>query len=119
MEFFMNIMRWVSSCVDSPTCIYSLAFPQLLVAIPATWTNSWLSYIQNKLSLAYRTRLTRRVMGQYLGEDESEGTSEKIYYKLCKLPSTIVSVLSLTGCLANLDDRIKIPDQLSSVQSLV
>ncbi|OBZ79919.1 ATP-binding cassette sub-family D member 2 [Grifola frondosa] len=33
--FLLNILRW------------------LLVAIPATWTNSWLSYVQNKLALAY------------------------------------------------------------------
>ncbi|RDB28994.1 ATP-binding cassette sub-family D member 2 [Hypsizygus marmoreus] len=76
LEFFWNILRW------------------LLVAIPATWTNSWLSYIQNKLAIAYRTRLTREVMKQYLGE-EAEGPEGKVYYKL-----------------SNLDDRIKNPDQM-------
>ncbi|KAF8912942.1 ABC transporter transmembrane region 2-domain-containing protein [Gymnopilus junonius] len=65
LQFFMNILRW------------------LLVAIPATWTNSWLSYIQNKLTIAYRTRLTQEVMKQYLGKT-----------------------------VANLDDRIKNPDQM-------
>jgi ATP-binding cassette subfamily D (ALD) long-chain fatty acid import protein len=54
----------------------------LLVAIPATWTNSWLSYVQNKLAIAYRTRLTQEVMKQYLGEEE-EGPDGKVYYKLC------------------------------------
>ncbi|KAF8266209.1 ABC transporter transmembrane region 2-domain-containing protein [Lactarius quietus] len=34
VPFLLNIIRW------------------LLVAIPATWTNSWLSYIQNKLAIA-------------------------------------------------------------------
>lgn len=63
LQFFRNILRW------------------LLVAIPATWTNSWLSYIQNKLAIAYRTRLTREVMKQYLGE-EGEGPNGKIYYKI-------------------------------------
>ena len=58
----MNILKW------------------LLVAVPATWTNSWLSYIQNKLSLAYRTRLTEEVMKQYLGDDKEH--NEKIFYKL-------------------------------------
>lgn len=53
----------------------------LIVAIPATWTNSWLTYIQNKLAIAYRTRLTRAVMDQYLG-DESGSADGKIYYKL-------------------------------------
>lgn len=76
LPFFWNILRW------------------LLVAIPATWTNSWLSYIQNKLAIAYRTRLTQEVMKQYLGE-EGEGSEGKVYYKL-----------------ANLDDRIKNPDQM-------
>ncbi len=66
LEFFLNIMRW------------------LLVAIPATWTNSWLSYIQNKLSIAYRTRLTKVILQQYLGE-EDEGPQGKVYYKICKL----------------------------------
>ena len=61
MAFFWNIFRW------------------LLVAVPATATNSWLSYIQNKLSIAYRTRLTKELITQYLGED---GDQEKLYYKL-------------------------------------
>lgn len=65
LQFFWNILRW------------------LLVAIPATWTNSWLSYIQNKLAIAYRTRLTTEVMKQYLGE-EAEGPEGKVYYKLCE-----------------------------------
>ncbi|KAH9937393.1 adrenoleukodystrophy protein [Fomitopsis serialis] len=76
MPFLLNILRW------------------LLVAIPATWTNSWLSYIQNKLALAYRTRLTDAVMKQYLG-DEKNAQDLKIFYKL-----------------SNLDDRIKNPDQM-------
>ena len=75
VPFLFNILRW------------------LLVAIPATWTNSWLSYVENKLALAYRTRLTREVMKQYLG-DESDPTDLKTFYKL-----------------ANLDDRVKNPDQ--------
>ncbi|XP_006454612.1 hypothetical protein AGABI2DRAFT_147969 [Agaricus bisporus var. bisporus H97] len=76
LQFFYNILRW------------------LLVAIPATWCNSWLSYVQNKLAIAYRTRLTREVLSQYLGE-ASQGPEGKVYYKL-----------------ANLDDRIKNPDQM-------
>ncbi|KAF8528026.1 ABC transporter transmembrane region 2-domain-containing protein [Hysterangium stoloniferum] len=75
--FLWNIFRW------------------LLVAIPATATNSWLSYIQNKLSIAYRTRLTKELMRQYLGDD---GDQEKVYYKI-----------------SNLDDRIKNPDQMMTV----
>ncbi|KIJ45698.1 hypothetical protein M422DRAFT_251006, partial [Sphaerobolus stellatus SS14] len=75
--FLWNIVRW------------------LLVAVPATATNSWLSYIQNKLSIAYRTRLTKELMTQYLGED---GDEERVYYKM-----------------SNLDDRIKNPDQMMTV----
>ncbi|KAF9821813.1 hypothetical protein IEO21_00243 [Rhodonia placenta] len=76
VPFLLNILRW------------------LLVAIPATWTNSWLSYVQNKLALAYRTRLTEEVMKQYLG-DEKDGQDAKVFYKM-----------------SNLDDRIKNPDQM-------
>ena len=61
VEFLLNILRW------------------LLVAIPATACNSLLSYIQNKLAIAYRTRLTHEVLKQYLG-DESDDS--KIYYKM-------------------------------------
>lgn len=64
LQFFLNILRW------------------LLVAVPATWTNSWLSYIQNKLAIAYRTRLTQEVMKNYLDDENSE-VHEKVYYKLC------------------------------------
>lgn len=60
----LNILRW------------------LLVAIPATWTNSWLSYVQNKLAIAYRTRLTEEVLKQYLGHQQ-EGPEGKVYYKIC------------------------------------
>ena len=73
LEFFFNILRW------------------LLVAIPATWTNSWLSYIQSKLALAYRTRLTQAVIGQYLGDD---GAGDKMYYKICE-SSRLTRVIDL------------------------
>ena len=62
LQFLLNILKW------------------LLVAIPATWTNSWLSFVQNKLSIAYRTRLTKEVMNQYLGDDQEQ--NDKIFYKL-------------------------------------
>jgi ATP-binding cassette subfamily D (ALD) long-chain fatty acid import protein len=96
-QFFFNILRW------------------LLVAIPATWTNSWLSYIQNKLAIAYRTRLTTEVMKQYLG-GEADGPDGKVYYKLGESHSPVISTCTLTfEFSANLDDRIKNPDQLSSL----
>ena len=69
VPFMLNILRW------------------LLVAIPATWTNSWLSYVQNKLAIAYRTRLTQEVMKQYLGDEEDQS---KIFYKMGARQSTLV-----------------------------
>ena len=41
----------------------------------------WLSYVQNKLALAYRTRLTWEVMKQYLG-DERDPNDVTVFYKL-------------------------------------
>ena len=64
--FFLNILKW------------------LMVAIPATLTNSWISFLQNKLAIAYRTRLTKEVMDQYLGNQAHEGPEGKVYYKLCE-----------------------------------
>lgn len=57
---------------------------------PATYTNSLIDYLQSKIALAYRTRLTQRVHDQYL--------SDATYYKL-----------------GNLDDRIRNADQLIAV----
>ncbi|KAG6891066.1 hypothetical protein C0995_014155 [Termitomyces sp. Mi166 len=56
--------------------------------------------VANKLAIAYRTRLTKEVMKQYLGQ-EAEGHDGKVYYKI-----------------SNLDDRIKNPDQLRSLSIL-
>ena len=62
----------------------------MFVAIPATYTNSLLSYLQAKLALSYRSRLTGHIQEQYL--------SDNTFYSL-----------------GNLDDRIKNPDQLITV----
>jgi len=70
MPFLWNVIHW------------------LVVAVPATWTNSWLSYIQNKLAIAFRTRLTEAALQAYLGEDSLEN-KQKIYYKLCVLRSCV------------------------------
>ena len=79
----LNILRW------------------LLVAIPATWTNSWLSYVQNKLAIAYRSRLTNEILKEYLGDEEE--TSDKVYYartrrafEACS-PSTVISYTPLSN----------------------
>ncbi|KAI0203211.1 ABC transporter transmembrane region 2-domain-containing protein [Astrocystis sublimbata] len=62
----------------------------MLIAVPATFTNSMLSYHQAELSLKYRTRLTQHIHDQYL------------------------SKLTFYG-ISSLDDRIKNPDQVISV----
>ncbi|KAF9738033.1 hypothetical protein PMIN04_006457 [Paraphaeosphaeria minitans] len=62
----------------------------MAVAVPATFTNSMLSYHQCKLSLQYRTRLTSYVHSKYL--------SHMTFYTLSAL-----------------DDRIKNADQLITV----
>ncbi|KAG9104596.1 hypothetical protein FRC06_001063 [Ceratobasidium sp. 370] len=71
VPFLLNLLRW------------------LLVAIPATYTNSMLGYIQTKIAIAYRTRLTNQVLDTYLGTENGE---DKVYYKMY--------------------DRIKNPDQM-------
>lgn len=62
----------------------------MLIAVPATFTNSMLSWHQAELSLKYRTRLTQHIHDKYL------------------------SKLTFYGISA-LDDRIKNPDQLIAV----
>ncbi|KAF2422835.1 hypothetical protein EJ08DRAFT_737711 [Tothia fuscella] len=62
----------------------------MIVAVPATFTNSMLSYHQCKLSLQYRTRLTNHIHNKYL--------SQMTFYTLTAL-----------------DDRIKNADQLITV----
>ena len=93
LPFLFNILRW------------------LLVAIPATWTNSWLSYIQNKLAIAYRTRLTEEVLKQYLGHQQ-EGSEGKVYYKICRFMRYQPPSPCTKTPRANLDDRVKNPDQM-------
>jgi ATP-binding cassette subfamily D (ALD) long-chain fatty acid import protein len=62
----------------------------MVVAVPATFTNSMLSYHQCKLSLQYRSRLTRHIHDKYL--------SNMTFYALSAL-----------------DDRIQNADQLITV----
>ncbi|CAI4217198.1 unnamed protein product [Parascedosporium putredinis] len=71
-EFLMRIVWW------------------MLIAVPATFTNSMLSYHQAELSLKYRARLTQFIHDKYL--------SQLTFYGLSAL-----------------DDRIKNPDQLIAV----
>jgi ATP-binding cassette subfamily D (ALD) long-chain fatty acid import protein len=62
----------------------------MLVAVPATFTNSMLQYHQTRLALAYRTRLTKHLHEKYL--------DNMTFYTLSAL-----------------DDRIKNADQLITV----
>ncbi|KAJ3373910.1 hypothetical protein GGF31_008795 [Allomyces arbusculus] len=62
----------------------------MAVAVPATYTNSMLAFLQSKMALAFRTRLTDYVTEKYL--------SSATFYRL-----------------TNLDDRIASPAQLITV----
>ncbi|RUP45127.1 hypothetical protein BC936DRAFT_148577 [Jimgerdemannia flammicorona] len=64
----------------------------MTVAIPATYTNSMLTFMQSKLSIQFRTRLTNYIHDQYL--------SDMTFYAI-----------------GNLDDRIKNADQCITVDT--
>ncbi|CAG8652878.1 8771_t:CDS:10 [Funneliformis caledonium] len=65
----------------------------MIVAIPATYTNSMLTYMQSKLAIQFRTRLTRHIHQKYL--------SDMTFYAI-----------------GNLDDRIKNADQCITVDTM-
>ncbi|CAG8553057.1 6149_t:CDS:10 [Paraglomus brasilianum] len=65
----------------------------MMVAIPATYTNSMLTYMQNKLAIQFRTRLTNHIHDKYL--------SDMTFYTI-----------------GNLDDRIKNADQCITVDAM-
>ncbi|RIB14190.1 ABC transporter transmembrane region 2-domain-containing protein [Gigaspora rosea] len=64
----------------------------MTVAIPATYTNSMLTYMQSKLAIQFRTRLTNYIHQKYL--------SDMTFYAI-----------------GNLDDRIKNADQCITVDT--
>ncbi|KAJ3037863.1 hypothetical protein HDV00_001278 [Rhizophlyctis rosea] len=68
-QFLLHIVYWMA------------------VAVPATYTNTMLTFLQNKLAIAFRTRLTNYLHDRYL--------ADMTFYKV-----------------GNLDDRIKNADQL-------
>ncbi|WWC88124.1 uncharacterized protein L201_003028 [Kwoniella dendrophila CBS 6074] len=118
--------RIVSSLVTAQPALFLTNLTKwLLVAIPATYTNSMLEYLQSELGLAYRTRLTKHALQTYLDpiippsqtqaiiklddeksssssaskqDSESQISGEQLFYKL-----------------SNLDDRIKNADQYLTV----
>lgn len=51
------------------------------IAIPATFTNSMIKYLQSKLAISFRTRLTDHIHQKYL--------ESKTYYKIINLDSRI------------------------------
>lgn len=83
--------RIVSALVRAQTRKFLLGILWwMTVAIPATYCNAMIEFLQSKLALSYRTRLTQRVHEAYLSDDT--------YYQL-----------------GNLDDRIRNADQLITV----
>ncbi|PWN28645.1 hypothetical protein BDZ90DRAFT_218621 [Jaminaea rosea] len=83
--------RIVSALVRAQTRKFLLGILWwMTVALPATYCNAMIEFLQSKLALSYRTRLTQQVHEAYLSDDT--------YYQL-----------------GNLDDRIRNADQLITV----
>lgn len=66
----------------------------MMVAVPATFTNSMLQYLQGTLAVRFRDRLTENILTKYLPMEQNN----PMYYSI-----------------HNLDDRIKNADQLITV----
>ena len=80
--------RLVSALIKGRARAFTLGIVWwMAVAVPATYTNSMLGFLQAKLAISYRTRLTNYIHAHYL--------SNNTFYAL-----------------GNLDDRIKNADQL-------
>ncbi|KAJ1733268.1 ATP-binding cassette long-chain fatty acid transporter pxa1 [Coemansia biformis] len=58
------------------------------IAVPATYTNSMIRFLESKLALAFRTRLTQYVHGMYLDDNLS-------YYKMQTLGGNAASASQL------------------------
>ncbi|OCF31910.1 ATP-binding cassette, subfamily D (ALD), peroxisomal long-chain fatty acid import protein [Kwoniella heveanensis BCC8398] len=100
--------RIVSSLVTAQPALFLMNLARwLLVAIPATYTNSMLEYLQSELGLAYRSRLTKHALNTYLDPPNEATQGENL--------SSDVSGEQLFYKLANLDDRIKNADQYLTV----
>lgn len=83
--------RIVSALVRAQTKQFLLGILWwMTVALPATYCNAMIEFLQSKLALSYRTRLTQKIHDAYLSDDT--------YYQL-----------------GNLDDRIRNADQLITV----
>ncbi|WRT65920.1 uncharacterized protein IL334_002871 [Kwoniella shivajii] len=130
--------RIVSSLVTAQPALFLLNLARwLLVAIPATYTNSMLEYLQSELGLAYRTRLTKHALQTYLdpippssninSTSKSSGQSDQSKSKSDMAMAVDMEKMSQSELdsqisgeqlfykLANLDDRIKNADQYLTV----
>ncbi|WFD03284.1 ATP-binding cassette long-chain fatty acid transporter pxa1 [Malassezia obtusa] len=69
---------------DGPGFLRGL-FLWFALAVPATYTNAMIRYLQSKLSIGFRTRLTRYVNDLYL-------SSNRNYYKVLNLDNRLEAV---------------------------
>ncbi|WAQ91065.1 hypothetical protein PtA15_13A466 [Puccinia triticina] len=76
-----------------------------LLAIPSTYTNSMIRFLQSKLALSFRTRLTRYAHDLYLSSNQN-------FYKLTNLDSRITAADQFLTA-----DIAKFCDSLSSLYS--
>ncbi|KAF9961331.1 hypothetical protein BGZ70_008304 [Mortierella alpina] len=78
------------------------------IALPATYTNSMIRYLQSKLSIAFRTRLTRYVHDLYLNDqityyralnldDRIEGVDQYITTDVAKFCDSLAGLYSNLG----------------------
>ncbi|KAF9362508.1 hypothetical protein BGX34_006010 [Mortierella sp. NVP85] len=78
------------------------------IALPATYTNSMIRYLQSKLSIAFRTRLTRYVHDLYLNDkityykalnldDRIEGVDQYITTDIAKFCDSLAGLYSNLG----------------------
>lgn len=71
-----------------------------LLAVPATYTNAMIRFLQSKLSLAFRTRLTRYVHDLYLNQHQN-------FYKVMNLDNRLETVSQyITHDIAHFSDVI-------------
>ncbi|OCF75242.1 ATP-binding cassette, subfamily D (ALD), peroxisomal long-chain fatty acid import protein [Kwoniella mangroviensis CBS 8886] len=116
--------RIVSSLVTAQPALFLTNLTKwLLVAIPATYTNSMLEYLQSELGLAYRTRLTKHALQIYLDPIMPPTTINDTTHEKSSGSSSLlktdkdaqISGEQLFYKLSNLDDRIKNADQYLTV----
>lgn len=74
----------VKTIVDRKKSLFVKKLLQwLLLAIPATYTNSMIRYLESKLAIAFRTKLTMHLYGLYMDQDT--------YYRVETLDSRLAN----------------------------